>query len=75
MTFYSIKKMFPDWNEIKPGMWSAFTKIVKYKKNRTLEIGLYREPMENDEYAGTLTLQIFDNDDVIFCATCEEDAE
>ena len=78
----SIKEMFPDWAEIEPGNWSKFGKFLKYGSGRydVLEIGLYREPIEElgrvatDEeaecgiYDGRYTLQIFNGDDVIFCA-------
>lgn len=60
-----IKEMFPDWNNIKPGMWSLYTKLIG-----NIEIGLYREPLDADEeIAGTLTFQIFDGDNVIACKT------
>lgn len=68
----SVKEMFPDWAEIEPGNWSAYGKCLDYGASHTLEIGLYREPMDNDEYAGRYTLQIFDGDDVIFCADVDE---
>jgi len=68
----SVKEMFPDWAEIEPGNWSTFGKFLKYGAGHTLEIGLYREPMDNDEYVGRYTLQIFDGDDVIFCADVDE---
>ena len=69
----SIKEMFPDWAEIKPGCWSTHGKFLTYGIGRTLEIGLYREPMDNDEYAGRYTLQIFDVDNVIFCEDVDDE--
>ena len=68
----SVKEMFPDWAEIEPGMWSVYSKCLTYGAGHTLEIGLYREPLDNDEYAGRYTLQIFDGDEVIFCADVDE---
>ena len=67
----SVKEMFPDWEEIKPGEWSYNGKILTYGEGHFVEIGLYREPMDNTEYAGRYTLQIFDGDEVIFCADVE----
>lgn len=65
----SVKKMFPDWNRIKPGNWSNYGRILEYGAGHYIEIGLYREPLDVDsEYAGSYTLQIFDGDDVIFCS-------
>lgn len=68
-----IMAMFPDWHNMKPGDWSEYGKTIKYAGGHAIEIGLYREPMENEEYAGTYTFQIFDGDDVIFCSKVEED--
>ena len=65
-----IKEMFPDWESIEPGNWSQHTKLIG-----DIEIGLYREPLGgvcDEEIAGTLTLQIFDGDDVIVCKTINE---
>ena len=63
----SIKEMFPDWKEIGYEKWSSYGKVLHYKddlfRNCCLEIGLYKE------YDGSYTLQIFDNDNVIFCET------
>lgn len=64
------KNLFPDWDELEPGDWSAHGTIIQYDsdgKGMELEIGLYREPLDSGEYAGTYTLQIFDGDDVVFC--------
>ena len=63
----TIKKEFPDWKTMECGTWSQYGRIYDIDK-RKYEIGLYREPMDDDEYAGTYTLQIFDGDDVIYCA-------
>lgn len=76
----TVKEMFPDWADIKPGSWSEFGKILDYGLGHSIEIGLYREPIgelgrvatdeeaEDCIYDGRYTLQIFDGDDVIFCA-------
>ena len=73
MNSNSVKEMFPDWADMQPGSWSKNGKILRYGKddNDFVEIGLYREPMNNEEYAGRYTLQIFDGDDVIFCKSVE----
>ena len=68
----SVKEMFPDWAEIEPGMWSIYSKCLIYGAGHTLEIGLYREPLDNIAYAGRDTLQIFDGDEVIFCADVDD---
>ena len=68
----SVKEMFPDWAGIEPGNWSTHHKVLTYGLGHTLEIGLYREPMDSGEYAGRYTLQIFDGDEVIFCADVDE---
>ena len=80
----SVKEMFPDWAEIKPGDWSGYHKALTYGLGHTLEIGLYREPIDElgriatDEeadigiYDGRYTLQVFDGDDVIFCADVDD---
>ena len=64
--------MFPDWEEIEPGMWSIYGRLLTYGLGHILEIGLYREPLDNDEYAGRYILQIFDGDEVIFCADVDD---
>ena len=68
----SVKEMFPDWAEIEPGFWSEFSRRLTYGAGHFLEIGLYREPMDSGEHAGRYTLQIFDGDEVIFCADVDE---
>lgn len=79
----SIKEMFPDWGEIKPGNWSKHGVELTYGLGHSLYIGLYREPIglgrvATDEeidcgvYDGRYTLHIIDGDDVIFCADVDE---
>ena len=64
-----VKEEFPDWETMKYGSWSQYGRILDTEK-RKYEVGLYREPMDDDEeYAGTYTLQVFDGDDVILCIT------
>ena len=67
----SVKEMFPDWADMQPGSWSKNGKRLTYGEGHFVEIGLYREPMDNTEYAGRYTLQIFDGDEVIFCQDVE----
>lgn len=82
----SVKEMFPDWASIEPGNWSTYGKILTYGFGHTLEIGLYREPIgelgriaTDDEteldgiYDGRYTLQIFDGNEVIFCADVNDE--
>ena len=71
-----IQDLFPDWEDIKPGEWSKHNKFIDYSggygDKGKIEIGLYREPLNEDkEISGTYTLQIFDRDDVIVCRTVE----
>jgi len=80
----SVKEMFPDWAEIEPGNWSQYHKTLDYGLGHTLEIGLYREPIDtlgrvatDDEadcgiYDGRYTLEILDGDEVIFCADVDD---
>ena len=70
MNSNTIKDMFLDWKEMEPGTWSKCGKILKYgsEDNDYIEIGLYREPIENEIYSERYTLQIFNGDDIIFCA-------
>ena len=72
MNSNSIKEMFPDWSQIEPGCWSHYNKVLQYSRSFNVEIGLYREPMDGSEIAGTYTLQIFDGDDVICCRTVDD---
>ena len=71
----TIKELFPDADTIEPGNWSKYGKIIKciggYGDEEKVEIGLYREPIneEDKDISGTLTLQIFEGDDVILCRT------
>ena len=58
---------FPDAKILKCGEWSNYGKQYTSPDGTNIEIGLYREPMDNDEYTGHLTLHIFYNDDVICC--------
>lgn len=67
-----IMETFPDWQEIRPGSWSGYGKILTYEEGCKVEVGLYREPMDGGEYAGTYTLQVYNRDDVIFCSKVEE---
>ena len=64
-----IKRQFPDWESIEPGHWSKHSIILTYgcSPYEYIEIGLYREPMDSREYAGTYTLQGFNGDEVVFC--------
>ena len=67
----TVKAQFPDWADLKPGSWSKHPINLCYgtAPYESVEIGLYREPLENEEYAGTYTLQIMHGDDVILCQT------
>lgn len=67
-----IKEMFPDWAFIKNGEWSRLGRIINTINGDKVEFGLYREP-DNEEYAGTLTLQVFINDDVVICKQVSKD--
>ena len=74
-----LTKLFPDWKDMKPGEWSNGGIKVPYKeipgRQRAIEILLYREPEENEEYAGTYTLQVYEGSDVIFCETVRMNEE
>ena len=69
MNCEQIKRQFPDWESIEPGNWSKHPIILTYGCSlyEYIEIGLYREPMDNEEYAGAYTLQGFNGDNVVFC--------
>ncbi len=71
MSGSNFKEMFPDWSELSYGEWSKCGRVFRYGSGEKdfIEIGLYREPLDNDEYAGTYTLQVFDGDTVIACHT------
>ena len=71
MDLSSIREFFSDWATIQPGSWSVNGRKLPYANDRYVEIGLYREPADNGEYAGSYTLHIFDGDDVIFCQKVE----
>lgn len=70
----SFAEHFPNACETLPGEWctDGFTIQCEHSK---VEIGVYREPNNGKEYAGTLTLQIFRGDDVIFCEMITEERE
>ena len=65
----TLDLFFPDWNNIPKGEWSEHSLELTSDGNRRRYAGLYREPDKNEEYADTLTLQITDGDDVVFCDT------
>lgn len=68
----TVQELFPDWNIVPCGEWSEHGRVVVCTDGTNVEIGLYHEPLKDDdedEYAGTLTLHIFDGDDVILCKT------
>ena len=71
----AVAEMFPDYASISPGEWSSFGKTMKTVNGDSIEIGLYREPDGNDEYSGTLTLQVFIGDDVVVCEQMSERAD
>jgi len=64
--------LFPDWAELDCGEWSQYGRTFRYGNGEKeyIQIGLYREPMENEEYAGSFTMQVFDGDNVISCHSC-----
>ena len=61
-----VKEFFKDWKEINYGEWSRFAFTLDLG-GKYLDVMLYREPFENDEYAGTYTIQVFLGDEVMFC--------
>lgn len=63
-----VKEYFKDWEKINYGEWSqyAFTLCLG---DKYLDIMLYHEPLENEDYAGTYTIQAFIGDEVVFCYT------
>ena len=71
------KDFFHDMDQLAPGTWSKQGLIIRYGKhqNEYIEVGLYKEPISNDEYSGNYTLQVFNGDDVIFCRNIEEEGE
>lgn len=68
-----ITEQFSDWKEMEPGTWSAYSIYFQYGEEDidSIEIGLYRESLSEEETAGTYTLHGFDGDDVVFCHTIE----
>ena len=62
----SFAEHFPCAEDTPPGEWCVNSFTVQCQDSK-VEIGVYREPNDGKEYAGTLTLQIFRGDDVIFC--------
>ena len=69
INIYELKEIFSDYAKMECGTWSEHDVWIKYgdKGSESLNICLFREPMENEKYAGTYTLQVFDGDSVIFC--------
>ena len=65
----NVKEIFIDWKELNPGEWSSHPIILRYGKGKWdyIEIGLYREPMEGNDYPGTYTLQTFNGEYTIDC--------
>lgn len=68
----SFAEHFPGAEKTLPGEWCENSFTVRCEESN-VEIGVYREPNDGGEYAGTLTLQIFCNDDVIFCERIKEE--
>lgn len=67
----NIKTEFPDAELLEPGEWSEYGKTYVYGQGHFIEIGLYRETLDDSEYAGHLTLHVFDGDTVIGCYDVE----
>lgn len=63
---------FPNAEETQPGEWCVNSFTVPCEESEIM-IGVYREPEDGSEYAGTLTLQVFYGDEVIFCDKIAED--
>ena len=61
-----VHAIFPDCDSIKPGEWSQYMQEIELN-NDVFQIGVYREPLNGDEYEGTLSLQAALADIVIFC--------
>lgn len=70
----SFAEHFPQAGNTLPGQWCENGFVVECE-NSKVEIGVYREPNNGGEYAGTLTLQIFQGDEVIFCERIVEKTE
>lgn len=68
----NVKVQFPDAASLKPGEWSEFGQEFAYANGHYIEVGLYREPIDDSEYAGHLTLHVFNGDEVLGCYDVEE---
>ena len=64
----NMKEEFPDVYTLGCGEWSKYSRHYITSDDDVIQIALYRESMDNNEYAGRLTLHIFYNDDVICCS-------
>lgn len=62
----SFTEHFPDAEETLPGEWSKNGFVVPCEGSK-VEIGVYREPNDGRESAGTLTLRIYRGNDIVFC--------
>lgn len=60
-------EIFNDYKKIEKGEWSTKGFLIQLDNGKRIEIGLYKEPDDNEEYSNTYTLQIFLNDDVVLC--------
>ena len=49
----NLKEVFKDWETVKCGEWSKYSYTLKYHSSpdKFIDIMLYREPMENEDYA------------------------
>lgn len=61
----TFNSLFPNWETTPKGEWCPPAQNNVFGN---YEFGLYHEPDENTEYAGTYTLQLFCKDEVILCA-------
>ena len=68
----NLDELFPNRTNIAPGTWSTDGIMIELGDGNKVEIGLYREPQNQEEYAGTLTLHVFYNDVVVLCKTISE---
>lgn len=66
-----VQPLFTSAKDTPPGNWCREHILIQCADTK-IEIGAYRESENNSEYAGTLTLQIFAGDDVIFCEKIDE---
>ena len=62
----NIKNLFKSAKNTPPGEWCREHVLVQCE-DTLVEMSVFREPDDGGENAGTLTLQIFAGDDVIFC--------